>query len=147
MSAEPIAIVGVAGCFAGAADANQLWNNVLNKVDATSEADAAWAALSRDNDPESTDRLYTTRGGFLKELASFDAAEFGIMPHSIDGADPDHYLGLRLARDALADAGLLDKDFDRTRAGIIIGRGGYAYRGTMTLAQHGLVLDLSLIHI
>ena len=147
MSAEPIAIVGVAGCFAGAADANQLWNNVLNKVDATSEADAAWAALSRDNDPESTDRLYTTRGGFLKELASFDAAEFGIMPHSIDGADPDHYLGLRLARDALADAGLLDKDFDRTRAGIIIGRGGYAYRGTMTLAQHGLVLDQTLAAI
>ncbi len=147
MSAEPIAIVGVAGCFAGAADATQLWNNVLNKVDATSEADAAWASLSRDNDPESTERLYTTRGGFLKELASFDAAEFGIMPRSIDGADPDHYLGLRLARDALSDAGLLDKDFDRSRAGIIVGRGGYAYRGTMTLAQHGLVLDQTLAAI
>lgn len=147
MSAEPIAIVGVAGCFAGAADAAQLWNNVLNKVDATSEADAAWASLSRDNDPESAERLYTTRGGFLKDLASFDAAEFGIMPRSIDGADPDHYLGLRLARDALADAGLLDKDFDRSRAGIIVGRGGYAYRGTMTLAQHGLVLDQTLAAI
>lgn len=147
MSAEPIAIVGLAGCFAGAADARQLWNNILRKHDASSEADAGWAALSREHDPESQQRLYTTRGGFLKALASFDPTEFGIMPRSIEGADPDHYLGLRMARDALADAGLLDKDFDRTRAGIVLGRGGYAFRGTTTLMQHGLALDQTMAAI
>jgi len=43
------------------------------------------------------DRSYCKRGGYIEEFARFDPAQFGIMPGSIDGSDPDHFLALRVA--------------------------------------------------
>ncbi len=74
-------------------------------VDAVGEPAAAWDA-ERYLD---SGRIKTAFGGYLKELFRFDPREFGIMPNSLDGGEPDQFLALRIARDALADAGYLER--------------------------------------
>jgi len=97
-----IAIVGMACVFPKAPDAPTYWSNILDKVDAVGQPAAAWGA-ERYLDPEdqSGERIYTTAGGFLNELYAFDALEFGIMPSSLDGGEPDHFLALKVARDPM----------------------------------------------
>ena len=92
----PIAVIGMACIFPGARDLQAFWNNILNCVDAIGEPLPAWGA-QRYLD---SGRIKTQFGGFLRELYRFDAAEFGIMPNSINGSEPDQFLALRVARDA-----------------------------------------------
>jgi acyl transferase domain-containing protein/phosphopantetheinyl transferase len=139
-----IAIVGMAGCYAGARSARHFWQNIVNKVDAVSAADADWTGPYLDAESRSNDRIYTNKGGFLHDLAEFNPVEFGIMPAAVDGGEPDHYLALRLARDALADAGYTNGGYDPERAGVILGRGTYINRGYTTLMQHGMAVDQTL---
>jgi acyl transferase domain-containing protein/phosphopantetheinyl transferase (holo-ACP synthase) len=142
--AADIAIVGVAGCYAGAAEVRAFWQNILNKVDAVGPADAEWTGPYLDPESGENDRIYTNHGGFLRDLAEFNPAEFGIMPSSVDGGEPDHYLALKLARDALTDAGYSRGGYDPERAGVILGRGTYVNRGYSTVMQHGMVVDQTL---
>ena len=139
-----IAIIGMAATFAGAGDLRTYWENVLGKVDAVRDAPDSWAAPYFDPKSTGNDRIYTRRGGFLGALAEFDPKEFGIMPNSVDGGEPDQFLALKLARDALRDAGYMDRTFDRARTGVILGHSTYLHRGYATLIQHGLVVDQTL---
>lgn len=143
-TAADIAIVGMAGCYAGAVDVRAFWQNILNKVDAVGPADAEWTGPYLDPDAKRNDRIYTNQGGFLRDLAKFNPAEHGIMPSSIDGGEPDHYLALKLATDALGDAGYRRGGYDPERAGVILGRGTYINRGYTTLMQHGMAVDQTL---
>ncbi len=139
-----IAIIGMAGAYAGAKDATTYWQNILNGVDAVAEAGPEWAGPYVDAEARSNDRIYTTRGGFLRDLAEVDLSELGVMPNTLDGGEPDHMLALRFARDALVDSGYLKKDFDRERCGIVLGRGTYVNRGILTMVQHGLIMDQTM---
>ena len=141
-----IAIVGLAGCYAGARDLRAYWQNILDKVDAVSPASAEWAGPYLDvaNCSKRNDRIYTTMGGFLRDLAEVDPAEFGVMPSMADGGDPDHLLALKHARDALADAGYLHAPFNRERAGIVLGRGTYSNRGQASVLFHGMFMDQAM---
>jgi acyl transferase domain-containing protein len=137
-----VAIVGMACLFPRAPSLDIFWGNVLAKVDAIDEPLDDWGAdLAYDADVDADDRIYCKRGGFLKEVADFDPLAYGVMPRSIDGAEPDHFLALRLAAEALADAGYADRDFDRTRTEVILGRGEYFNRGNVTALQHGLIVE------
>ncbi len=141
-----IAIIGLAGCYAGARDVRAYWQNILDKVDAVSPASAEWAGPYLDvaNCGKRNDRIYTTMGGFLRDLAEVDPAEFGVMPSMADGGDPDHLLALKHARDALADAGYLHAPFNRERAGIVLGRGTYSNRGQASVLFHGMFMDQAM---
>ncbi|WP_164929476.1 type I polyketide synthase [Gloeobacter violaceus] len=141
---EPVAIVGMAALFPKAATVGDFWQNIVDKVDAVSEAPASWARHYFDPNSKEQDRIYTSKGGFLGELAEFDPTEFGIMPNTLDAAEPDHFIALKLARDALADAGYLDRPFNRKKAGIILGHGVYVNRGHMAMLQQTLVLDQTM---
>src|SRR5215813_6155965 len=102
-----IAIIGMACLFPGAPDLATYWQNITAKVDAiTDPPPEAWDAGTF-YDPTSTanDRVYCKRGGFLGPLAYFDPLEHGIMPLAMQGGEPDQWLALRVARDALTDAG------------------------------------------
>ena len=144
MTSTDIAIIGMSALFPGARDMQTYWQNILNKVDAVSEAQGKWANAYLDPNSHQNDRIYTSKGGFLGDLAQFDPTEFGIMPNSVDGADPDHFLALKVSRDALKDSGYLDRPFNRHKAGIILGRGTYVNRGFGNWMQHGMVVDQTL---
>ncbi|MEC4982592.1 MAG: beta-ketoacyl synthase N-terminal-like domain-containing protein [Oscillatoria sp. PMC 1068.18] len=139
-----IAIVGMSALFPKAKDLQTYWQNILNKVKAIADAPDAWAEPYFDPEAKENDRIYTRKGGFLGDLAQFDPLEFGIMPNSVDGGEPDHFLALKLAKEALKDAGYLAKPFNREKTGIILGRGTYINRGYNTLLQHGQIVDQTL---
>ena len=136
-----VAIVGLAGVYPSAPNASAFWRNICAKVDAISDAGPEWAGPYFDPDSDDDDRIYTTRGGFLRELAQVDPLEIGLMPAIAAGADPDHLIALKCARDALRDAGYLDKGFDGDRAGVIVARGTYGNRGFASMLARGLFLD------
>ena len=138
--AEPVevAIVGMAAVFPGAPDLATYWSNILTGVDAITNVPATrWDGSYYDPEAAATrrgDRLYCRRGGFV-EHATFDPARFGIMPLAVSGAEPDQLIALQVAAEALADAGGEDQLGDRSRVGVIVGRGGYLTPGLARLDQ------------
>lgn len=136
----PIAIVGMACLFPEAPDLQSFWNNILSGTDSVGEPVANWDA-QRYLD---SGRIKTQFGGYLKELYRFNPAEFGIMPSSIDGSEPDHFVALKVARDALLDAGYAKPEVDHTDTGIILGHSTYLHRGQVTVIQNNIVLDQTM---
>jgi acyl transferase domain-containing protein len=138
--AEPVevAIVGMAAVFPGAPDLGTYWSNILAGVDAISDVPASrWDPSYYDPEAAATrrgDRLYCRRGGFV-QAATFDPTRFGIMPLSVPGTEPDQLLALHAAAEAVADAGGEDRLGDRSRVGVILGRGAYLTAGLARLDQ------------
>lgn len=143
-SPTDIAIIGMSALYPGAKDLQTYWQNILNKVDAVHDAPDSWAIPYFDPNSTENDRIYTRKGGFLGDLAKFNPIEFGIMPNAVDGGEPDQFLALKLAKEALKDAGYDQKPFNRQKAGIILGRGTYVNRGNINLMQHGLAVDQTM---
>ncbi|NUK06955.1 polyketide synthase dehydratase domain-containing protein, partial [Streptomyces lunaelactis] len=86
--------------------------------------------------PARSDRFYCRRGGFIDELTAFDPTRFGIMPAAVAGAEPDQLLALRVIAEAVADAGGEGRlPADRSRIGVILGRGGFMGVATARLDQ------------
>ncbi|HVW44943.1 MAG TPA: polyketide synthase, partial [Amycolatopsis sp.] len=113
----------------GAPDLDTYWRNLVDGVDAISDLPAArWNATF-------TGEVSCRRGGFVDEFTTFDPARFGIMPASVDGTEPDQLIALRVAAEAVADAGGEAALGDRRRAGVILGRGGYLTPGIARLDQ------------
>ncbi|MCI0535367.1 MAG: polyketide synthase, partial [Verrucomicrobiales bacterium] len=140
-----IAIIGMSCIFPGAPNVQAYWQNIISKVDAISDPPAGWGA-EEIFDPESTanDRIYCKRGGYLRDLARFNPLDYGVMPRTVDGSEPEHFLALRIAHEALADAGYSDRPFNREATAVILGRGTFLNRGSVTSLQHGLIVDQTL---
>jgi acyl transferase domain-containing protein len=142
---SPVAIVGMACLYPKAPDLDSYWENILGGVSAVGEPPPDWgAAWVYDPESDGNDRIYCKIGGFLHNEAWFNPLDSGVMPNAIDGAEPDQFLALRLARDALADAGYLERSFARERTAVIAGRGEYFNRGNVTALQHGMIVDQTL---
>ncbi|AGL21065.1 beta-ketoacyl synthase N-terminal-like domain-containing protein [Actinoplanes sp. N902-109] len=149
---EPIAIVGMAAIFPGAATLDQYWQNVVNGKDMITDVPAdRFDALFYDPDnSHRPDRLYTRRGGFLDDQATFEPLKFGIMPNSVGDIEPDQLIALEVAAAAIADAGGAARMPDADRVGVILGRGGllnpaasrYANRVRMASQVIGLLREL-----
>lgn len=136
----PIAIIGLACMFPQAPDARAFWNNIVGAVDAIGEPVPNWDA-QRYLD---AGKIKTHFGGYLKDLYRFDPREFGIMPNSMDGGEPDQFLALRVARDALVDAGYFGPEVDHRDTGVILGHSTYLHRGQVTVIQTDIVIDQTL---
>jgi acyl transferase domain-containing protein/phosphopantetheinyl transferase len=136
-----VAIVGMGAVFPGAADTGQFWRNIVAGVDATTEVPVSRWDPATFYDPQAyhrppvADRFYCRRGGFVDDVASFDPTRFGIMPAVVASTDPDQLLALRAAAEAIEDAGGVEALPDRSRIGVIIGRGGYLTPGMARLDQ------------
>ncbi|WP_016950019.1 type I polyketide synthase [Anabaena sp. PCC 7108] len=139
-----IAIIGMSGLFAGSQNVDVFWHNILNKADYVQDAPDEWAVPYFDPSSTELSRIYTRKVGLLGGLAEFNPLEFGVPPTSIPGSEPDHFLALKLARDALQHAGYLDKPLGREKTGVILGRGATPNRGTLTGLQHGAILDQTI---
>jgi acyl transferase domain-containing protein/phosphopantetheinyl transferase (holo-ACP synthase) len=145
-TAGGVAIVGMACLFPGAEDLDAYWRNILDGVDATSEPPPeAWdPAVYYDPEFTDTDRTYCQRGGYLGSLARFDPLEHGIPPVAV-GGEPDQWLALQVARDALADArqGELSAQV-RERTAVVLGKGTYLNGGNAIAVQRMMVIGQTL---
>ncbi|MBP2325833.1 acyl transferase domain-containing protein [Kibdelosporangium banguiense] len=140
-----VAIVGLGALFPGAGDAPTFWHNIVGSVDAIGTIPASrWDPdLYYDpSAPPASDRFYCRRGGFLDDLATFDPTRFGIMPSTVDHAEPDQLLALGVAAEAIADAGGEQALPDRAKVGVVVGRGGYLTPGCARLDQRVQVSQL-----
>lgn len=132
-----VAIIGMACLFPGAPDLASFWSNIAGGVDAIREAGEREWDVDTHFKPNSTEfsHTYAKRGGFISEYAYFDPLKFGVMPNAVAGSDADQLLTLKVAYEALADAGYLNREFDRDRAEIVLGRIGAPGNGSMNLIQ------------
>ena len=139
-SHEAIAIIGMACIFPQAPDVEAFWHNLLDAVYVIGDPLPKWEP---DRYLESG-RIDTAHGGYLKDLYRFNPQAFGVMPKSVDGGEPDQFLALRVACDALQDAGYLDSGYDHQDTGIVLGHSTYLHRGQGNLIQHHIVLDQTI---
>jgi acyl transferase domain-containing protein/phosphopantetheinyl transferase len=126
--------------FPKAPDVATYWENIVSKVDAIGDPPD-----SRDMEPflraKEETGLYCVRGGYIGDLARFRPQQFGVMPHAVDGAEPDQFLALEIAHQTLRDAGVPKVALNRERTEVILGRGTFVNRGTLTQFQHKIAVD------
>ncbi|MFI8192267.1 SDR family NAD(P)-dependent oxidoreductase [Streptomyces sp. NPDC085946] len=120
---EPIAIIGMAGRFPQADSVEDLWTLLREGRDAVGpvpEGRYDTAAFHGDDAPE-PGRITTDQGGFLTDIARFDAAFFGIPGREAENLDPQQRLLLESAWHALEDAGTDPHTLRGTRTGVFVG--------------------------
>jgi len=114
------------GCFfPKSPGVKEYWRLISRGEDGITDIpETHWSAEDYfDKDPKKTDHTYCKRGGFLSPV-SFDPAEFGIPPNSIEATDTSQLLSLMAAKIAIEDAGYGEDDgrsFDRDRTSVILG--------------------------
>jgi acyl transferase domain-containing protein/NAD(P)H-dependent flavin oxidoreductase YrpB (nitropropane dioxygenase family)/NAD(P)-dependent dehydrogenase (short-subunit alcohol dehydrogenase family) len=115
-----IAIVGMACTFPGAPDLGRYWSNILAGKSLIGEVPRSRWNPDTYFEANSSDpgKSISKWGGFLEET-DFDPVEYGIPPNSMRSIEPVQLLSLKIAKQALADAGYLERDFDRERTSVI----------------------------
>ncbi len=125
-----IAIIGMGCRFPGGADTpERYWQLLRNGVDAIGEIpEGRWDRDQLfDADPSRPGKLYTTRGGFLGDVAGFDAHFFGMSPREAMHVDPQQRLLLEMTYEAFEDAGLTLEQLAGTATGVFIGVATHDY--------------------
>jgi acyl transferase domain-containing protein/phosphopantetheinyl transferase (holo-ACP synthase) len=143
---EPIAIVGMSCLFPMAPGLAEFFGNIVAGRDCLREPnEQEWATINYRN-PVGSDfkKIYCVRGGFVSELADFDPLKYGVMPRAVNGADPDQFLALRVAVEAMLDAGYANLPTDIEKGEVILGRTSAPGQGSMNMIQHGQTVDQML---
>ena len=126
VSDSDIAIIGRAGRFAGSPDVETLWTNFRDGIECIShytdeeliEAGVDPALLKSPN--------YVKCGGFLPDVAQFDAGFFGFGPKDAAILDPQHRHFMECSWHALEDAAHTPGGFDGS-IGVFAGCGMNSY--------------------
>jgi acyl transferase domain-containing protein len=121
-----IAVVGMAGRFAGARSIDEYWNNLRSGVEALSTFTEAELAAAGVNPAELADPNYVKVGAVLPDMEEFDAKFFGFSPREASIMDPQHRHFLEVAWEALENAGHVPDNFGGS-IGIFGGSGHNAY--------------------
>lgn len=138
-----VAVIGMACSFPRAPDLETFWHNIIHKIDAVTDAPPERWDTGRFYDPafKDRDKIYAQRGGYLESPFCFNAAEFGIMPKAINGGEPDQFLVLKTAADAMRHAGLTPGGPGHENTAFILGRGSYLSAGAFNLLQRTFIVD------
>ncbi|WP_428342908.1 SDR family NAD(P)-dependent oxidoreductase [Mycobacterium sp.] len=148
---EPVAIVGMGCRYPGGVDsAAGLWQMVSEAQDVVSEfpTDRGWDVNGLfDPDPDVTGKTYTRWGGFLADIAGFDAGFFGIPPGEALAMDPQQRLMLECSWEALEQAGIDPASLRGSATGVFTGIFGQSYGsdGTDRLEGYGLTGSASSV--
>jgi phthiocerol/phenolphthiocerol synthesis type-I polyketide synthase A len=123
-AAEPVAVLGIGCRFPGGAVGPEgYWNFLANSGDGISEIPSdRWNADEYyDPDQFAPGRMSSKWGGFLPDVAGFDADFFGISPREAEAMDPQQRLMLEVAFEALEHAGIAPEQLAGIRAAVMMG--------------------------
>ncbi|GAA2400466.1 hypothetical protein GCM10010404_67850 [Nonomuraea africana] len=126
---EPIAVVGVGCRLPGAEGPEAFWDLLMAGRDAVRQVpEGRWEAFD-DGSARTADAIgRTTRhGGFLDDIAGFDAEFFGIPPGEAATMDPQQRLLLETAWEALEHGGIAPRSLRGSRTGAFVGISGNEY--------------------
>ncbi|MFH8371796.1 SDR family NAD(P)-dependent oxidoreductase [Streptomyces sp. NPDC018031] len=129
---EPIAIVGMACRFPGGADSPEaLWDLVSAGRDVISRIpdDRGWDP-GMFNDSGDTGTSHVHEGGFVDDLAAFDADFFDISPREALAMDPQQRLLLETAWEAVERARIDVTSLRGSETGVFVGGSTVYYAGT-----------------
>ncbi len=131
-TAEPIAVVGI-GCRlpGGVVGPESYWKFLTAGTDAIGEIPAdRWNADEYyDPDTFAPGRMASKWGGFVDDVAGFDAEFFGISPREAEAMDPQQRLMLEVAFEALEHAGVAPEKLSGIRAAVMMGVYYTEYQG------------------
>lgn len=118
----PIAIVGMAGRFPGAADLEAFWDHVVTGRNCISEVPAdRWDWKAWYGDPvEEKGKTRVKWGGFIDGVAEFDPLFFGLAPREAELMDPQQRLLMTYAWLALENAGIAPSSLSQQPTGVFI---------------------------
>jgi len=122
-----IAVVGI-GCRlpGGVTSAAEFWQLLSDGTDAISTLpEGRWAGFVSPDDPALAE--VSRHGGFLDDLAGFDAEFFAIAPSEAAAMDPQQRLLLEVARESLDHAAIPATALAGTRTGVFVGISGNEY--------------------
>ncbi|MHA5051011.1 type I polyketide synthase [Streptomyces sp. SD15] len=143
---EPIAVVGMSCRLPKADNPLAFWELLRDGKSGITDVPADRWDAHRLLAPDVTapGKVTTTRGGFLNDIAGFDADFFGIAPNEAAMMDPQQRLMLELGWEALEDAGIVPAHLAGTRTGVFVGAiwDDYAIRlykhGTQHINRHSV---------
>lgn len=121
---KDIAIIGLAGRYAGADNINELWENLkLGKNCITEIPKERWNF--KDYYCEEKGRegfMYTKWGGFIKDIDKFSPLFFKISPAEAEKMDPQERLFLETVYNCIEEAGYTPKTIcDNKKVGVFVG--------------------------
>lgn len=122
-TSRKIAIIGQACRFPQSPTLEKFWDNLVHGHDLITEVSAdRWdASLVYSADKSEPGKTYTNLGGFLDDIAAFDAAFFGIDEEEAATIDPQHRIILELAQELFDRAGFTRERVDGTNTSVFIG--------------------------
>ncbi|MEV0261270.1 SDR family NAD(P)-dependent oxidoreductase [Streptomyces sp. NPDC050617] len=138
---RPIAVVGAACRLPGGVNSlRELWSALEEGRDLVGEAppDRFEAERFVDTGVPRPGKSYTAAGGFLADVASFDAAYFGISPAEAEQMDPQHRLLLELAAEALDDAAIAPRRLAGSDTAVYVGISDASYGALQLMAQRSI---------
>ncbi|WP_291479463.1 polyketide synthase Pks13 [Corynebacterium sp.] len=123
-----IAVVGMAGRYPGADDVDAMWRMFEQGRSGVGELpEGRWSEYS--DDPEMSRRMaeaYLT-GGYIEDIASFDAEFFGLSPVEAANMDPQQRILLSLTWEALENAAIPANRLRGTDVGVFMGTSNNDY--------------------
>ncbi|SOC15856.1 SDR family NAD(P)-dependent oxidoreductase [Stappia indica] len=117
-SAEPIAIIGVSGRFAGSQTVEEFWQHLMAGDDLVGPVTRFDLAPHYRHVPEGS---YGRHGSFIEDVDRFDAVFFGISGLEATWMDPQQRLFLEEAWKTLEHAGHAGSDIVGSRCGVFVG--------------------------
>ncbi|WP_417737890.1 SDR family NAD(P)-dependent oxidoreductase [Rosistilla oblonga] len=125
---DPIAIIGMACQFPGAASLDAFW-------DLLSAGDCAIRS-SRSDQPDGVAGSVPTAAGYLDTVDQFDPAFFAISPREADAMDPRQRLALEVSWRAIEHANIDPRGLAGSKTGVFFGASGNDYERLCTAAGH-----------
>jgi amino acid adenylation domain-containing protein len=144
-SGQPVAIIGMAGRFPGAATIDELWDVLRNGKETTSffskeELDSSIPAEVK-NDPD-----YVPARGIIEDTELFDPLFFGINPRLAEVMDPQQRIFLEISRDVLEKSGHLPSVYDGL-IGVFAGSGNNSYYQHNVSGNTGLISQVGAFQV
>lgn len=137
---EPIAIIGLSCRFPGAHNADEFWENLLQGVDSVRDIPTdRWDIDRFYREDRQPGFMYTREGGFLDDIADFDAAFFNISDQEACWIDPQHRMLLENSYRALEDAGIATAPLADSNVGVFMGIMGQDYAFLPTLDDQHVI--------